>query len=102
MPVVKKIPKTEVWELRDHRDNTADLYIKGYTLAQLSVMNGQDTRTIKASGKYLPIRVDDSHNLYRYKNGIVRTPYRVLRIRLDEVKHIFNKKTGKKLTVEYN
>ena len=65
-------------------------------------MDGIDTRTIKSSGKYLPVRIDDSQNYNRYKRGILKKPYRVLYIRLDEIKHIFNKKTRKKLTVEYN
>lgn len=58
MPVMKKINSTDLWEIRDHRDNTSKLYVKAYTLAQLSFLDGIDTRTIKTSGRYLPLRVD--------------------------------------------
>lgn len=102
MSIRKSLPRTELWELRDHRDNTMDQYVKCYSLAQLSIMDGKDTRTIKNSSKYLAVRIDDCHNLSRYKRGILKKPYRVLYIRLDEIKHIFNKKSGKKLVVEYN
>lgn len=63
-------------------------------------MDGIDTRTIKNSKKYLPVRIDDNQNLSRYKRGVYKKPYRVLYIRLDEIKHIFNRKSGQKLVVE--
>lgn len=93
MTIRTKIPRGELWELRDHRDNTSGTYVKCYTLAQLSIMDGLDTRTIKNSKKYLPVRIDDSHNMSKYKAGIYKKPYRVLYIRLDEIKHIFNKRS---------
>ena len=100
MVIVKKIGRSDVWELRDHRDNTAKDLIKWYTLAQLSLLDGIDTRTIKTCGRYLPIRIDDGHSTYKYKKGEVKKPYRVLWVRLDEIKYIFKKKTWKKLVVE--
>lgn len=100
MSIVNKISKGDLWELRDHRDNTSGELIKCYTLAQLSLMDGIDTRTIKNSKKYLPVRIDDNQNLSRYKRGVYKKPYRVLYIRLDEIKHIFNRKSGQKLVVE--
>lgn len=98
----KNLPRQELWEIRNHRDETAKDLIKGYTLSQLSLLEWKDPRTIKNSSKYLPIRVDDAQSLAKYKAGNKRNPYRILYIRLDEIKFIFNKKSGKKLVVEYN
>ena len=100
MAVRKSIARAEAWELRDHRDNTSKDFIKWYTLAQLSLLDGIDTRTVKTCGRYLPIRVDDGKSVYLYKQGLLKKPYRILWIRLDEIKYIFNKKTHKKLVVE--
>lgn len=100
MPVVKKINSTDLWELRNHRDNTAKEMLKAYTISQVSFMDGKDTRTIKASGKYFPIRVDTWQALAQYKAGDKKNPYMILRVRLDEIKYLFNKRTGKKLTIE--
>lgn len=102
MAIKRDLAPAEAWELRDHRDNTARDFIKGYTLAQISLLDGIDTRTVKTCGRYLPIRVDDGKSLYLYKQRQLKRPYRILRIRLDEIKYIFNKKTHKKLVVEYN
>lgn len=100
MPVIKKLEQTDLWELRHHRDNTAKEMLKAYTLTQLSFMDGKDTRTIKTSGKYFPIRIDIWASNYRYKTWYQKNPYITLRVRLDEVKYLFNKRTGKKLTIE--
>jgi hypothetical protein len=102
MPVKRFLPRMELQEILEHRDYTLDSLIKCYTLTQLSVMDGIDTRTIKKSPKYLPVRIDDSQNQSKFRRGIYKKPYRVLYIRLDEVKHIFNVKSGKNLVVEYN
>ena len=100
MTIRTKISKSDAREIRDHRDNTSGELIKCYTLSQLSLMDGIDTRTVKNSKKYLPVRIDDNQNLSRYKRGIYKKPYRVLYIRLDEIKYIFNKKSGQKLVIE--
>lgn len=101
MPIMKKIDKTDMRELRDHRDNTSKDFVKCYTLAQLSFMDWIDTRTIKTSGRYLPVRVDTWVKLYDFKNGRCKKPYSVMRIRMDEVKFLFSKRNkGKKLTTE--
>ncbi len=39
MPVKTKIDKTDMRELRDHRDNTAGELVKCYTLSQISLMD---------------------------------------------------------------
>ena len=49
MPVMKKINKTDLREIRDHRDNTSKDLVKCYTLSQLSLLDGIDTRTVKTS-----------------------------------------------------
>lgn len=100
MPIMKKINQTDLWEIRDHRDNTSKDLVKAYTLTQLSFMDGIDTRTVKTSWKYLPIRVDVAGSLSQFKAGKQKKPYMTLRIRLDEIKLLFNKRTGKKLTIE--
>lgn len=100
MAVKRDLARAEAWELRDHRDNTSKDLIKWYTLSQLSLLDGIDTRTVKTCGRYLPIRVDDGKSVYLYKQWQLKKPYRILWIRLDEIKYIFNKKTHKKLVVE--
>ena len=100
--IKRSLPRQELWEIRDHRDNTAKDLIKGYTLSQLSFMDWKDTRTVKTSGRYLPVRIDDWQSMASYRNRWKKTPYRIVYIRLDEIRYIFNKKTGKKLVVEYN
>lgn len=96
------LQERELQQLIHHRDYTAKDLIKWYTLGQLSFLDWIDVRTVKYSWKYLPVRVDDSGAIDKYKRGLGRRPYRVLYIRLDEIKYIFNKKTGKNLVVEYN
>jgi len=98
--VKKSLSEPQLFELRDHRDNTAWDLIKVYTIAQLSYMDWIDQRTVKTSKKYLPVRVDSWPALYRYKNGENSKPYRVMYIRLDEVRALYNKRTGNKLSIE--
>ena len=100
MPIMKKISKNDTREIRDHRDNTSKELIKCYTLAQISLMDWIDTRTVKNSPKYLPVRVDSSRWLYRLKRWETTKAYTVKYIRLDEIKYIFNKRTWKKLTID--
>lgn len=101
MPIIKSLPRAERGELIDHRDNTAKEMIKCYSLRQLSFMDGVDTRTIKTSGRYLPVRLDTGEATSRFKRGITKKTYMVRYIRLDEIKFIFSKRNkGKKLTIE--
>jgi hypothetical protein len=39
MPVITKLEKSALAEIRDHRDNTSKELIKTYTLTQLSFMD---------------------------------------------------------------
>ena len=100
MPVIKTLPSTDREELRDHRDNTSKLMIKTYSLRQLSYMDWIDTRTIKNSWRYIPVRVDTWESLYRFKRWESKKPYMIRYIRLDEIKFIFNKRTKKTLSVD--
>lgn len=100
MAVIRKISRTDAREIRDHRDNTAKDLIKCYTLSQLSIMDWIDTRTIKTSGRYLPVRIDHTQAIAQFKAWRTKKPYSIMWIRLDEIKFLFNKRTHKKLTVE--
>jgi hypothetical protein len=99
MPVKTKIDKTDMRELRDHRDNTAGELVKCYTLSQISLMDWIDTRTVRTSWRYLPVRVDNCQSLSNFKAWKQKKPYKIMWIRLDEIKTIFWKRNKwKKLT----
>ena len=101
MPIVKKINRTDLQELRDHRDNTLGELVKCYTLSQISFMDWIDTRTVKTSWRYLPVRIDTWISLSYFKKWLLKKPYSVMWIRLDEVRDLFKKRNnGKKLTIE--
>lgn len=98
--IKKNISEPQLFELKDHRDNTAKDLIKVYTPSQISFMDWISQDTVKTSKKYLPVRVDSWPALYRYKTWENSKPYRVMYIRLDEIKFIYNKRTWNKLVVE--
>ncbi len=101
MPIMKKIDKTDMREIRHHRDNTAWELIKVYTLTQISLMDWIDTRTVRASGRYLPVRIDNCQSLCNFKAWKQKKPYKIMWIRLDEIRDIFSKRNkGKKLTID--
>jgi len=100
MPVIRTLPKADKEELRDHRDNTSKLMIKTYTLRQLSYMDWIDTRTVKNSPRYIPIRVDTWESATRFRVWRTKKPYMIRYVRLDEIKFIFNKRTKKNLIVD--
>lgn len=90
-----------MYELKDHRDNTINILIKCYTAAQLSFMDNIDEYKVKTSPKYLPVRVDSWPAILRYKKLQQKKPYRVMYIRLDEIRSLFKKRTGKSLDVSH-
>lgn len=100
MPVITKLEKAALAEIRDHRDNTSKELIKTYTLTQLSFMDWVDTRTVKTSGRYLPVRIDSWTKQYDFKNWRTKKAYTVKYIRLDELRYIYNKRTWKKLVID--
>lgn len=100
MAVRTKLADRQLFELRDHRDNTAWELIKCYSPSQLSLMDWIDERTVKTSRKYLPVRVDSWPAMDRYRHGEQNKPYRVMYIRLDEIRALYHKRTGNKLEIE--
>lgn len=100
MSIKRKLSEPQIFELRDHRDNTAWELVKCYTAAQLSYMDWVDEVVVKKSNRYLPVRVDSWPALYRYKNGENSKPYRVMYIRLDEIRALYKRRTGNTLAIE--
>lgn len=96
-----KIPDQKKKEILDHVYNTSDSLIKCYELRQLSLLEWKDATYIKNDPRFLPVRIDST--VYRMRSGkrwYTKT-YVIKRIRLDEIKHIFNQRTWRKLVVEY-
>lgn len=100
MVIKRTLSPWQVLELRDHKNNTAGELIKVYTPAQLSFLDWVDDRTIKTSKKYLPVRVDSWPAVSRFRRGEQEKMYRIMYIRLDEVRALYNKRTGNKLVIE--
>lgn len=99
MAITKRINQTDLNEIKDHLRNTAKDLVKGYTISQLSLMDWIDTRAVKKSWKYIPIRVDTATSKYYYETRKSNKPYMTFRIRLDEIKYLFNKRTWKHLGI---
>ena len=100
MTIPTTINHGDLQEIRDHIENTARDLIKWYTTRQLSIMDKQDSSKIKRNPKYLPVRIDTSQSLWEFRRWRTRKPYKIFYIRLDEIRYIFNKRTGKKLVIE--
>jgi len=96
MAIRKSINNTELRQIKHHLENTAWELIKWYTLAQLSLMDWKDTRTIRNSWDYLPIRIDNSKSYFDFRKWLQKKPYMTLYIRVDEIKQLFNKRNKKK------
>ena len=100
MTIKKELSDAQLFELKDHRDNTMWTLIKVYTPAQLSYMDNVDQVSVKTSKKYLPVRVDSWPAVDRYRRWEQSKPYRVMYIRLDEIRALYHKKTGNRLEIE--
>lgn len=101
MPVKKSISDTQLFELRDHRDNTAWELIKCYTVSQLSYMDWVAEDTVRRNWKkYLPVRVDSWPAMDRFRRWEQAKPYRIMYIRLDEIRALYHKRTGNTLAIE--
>ena len=101
MPVKRKISDTQLFELRDHRDNTAWELIKVYTASQLSFMDRVDENTVRRNQKkYLPVRVDSWPAMDRFRRWLQAKPYRIMYVRLDEIRALYHKRTWNKLEIE--
>jgi hypothetical protein len=55
---------------------------------------------VKTSKKYLPVRVDSGPAIDRFRRWEQKKPYRVMYIRLDEIRALYHKRTGNKLEIE--
>ena len=100
MTIKRELSDSQIFELRDHRDNTSWDLVKCYTAAQLSYMDNVDQVVVKRSKKYLPVRVDSWPAMDKYRHGQQRKPYRVMYIRLDEIRALYHKRTGNTLAIE--
>lgn len=96
MVIRKSLNNTELRQIKHHLENTAWELIKWYTLTQLSLMDWKDTRTIRNSWDYLPIRVDNGKSYFDFRKWLQKNPYMTLYIRVDEIKQLFNKRNKKK------
>ena len=100
MTIKKELSDAQLFELKDHRDNTMWTLIKVYTPAQLSYMDNIDQVSVKSSKKYLQLRVDSWPAVDRYRRWEQSKPYRVMYIRLDEIRALYHKRTGNRLEIE--
>ena len=97
MAIYKELSENEELALKDHKMHTEWELIKCYTLKQLSYIEGIDSRTIKKSPKYLPVRVDDYRSLFYYNKWETNKPYSLKYIRVEEIENILSKKLGYKI-----
>lgn len=95
------ISPTKKQEIIDHINNTSHELIKCYDIKQLSLIEWKAPQYIKKDPRFLPVRIDTAMYRTKQKMGFNRKCYSVKYIRLDEIKHIFNQRTGRKLVVEY-
>ena len=100
MAIKTSLTPSLLFELKDHRDNTMLNLIKCYTAVQLSYMDWIDERTVKTSKKYLPVRVDSWPAMDKFRRWKQTKPYRIMYIRLDEIRALYKKRTGNTLEIE--
>lgn len=87
-------------EIRHHLENTQNFLIKVYNKKQLSIMDWIPPQKIdKMPYKYLPVRIDNKQSCFHYYTPWYsgKKPYSTWYIRLDEIKWIYKKRTGKDL-----
>lgn len=96
MVITRSLIPAEIDEIKSHLDLTAWTMVKAYTLKQISLLDWIDTRTVKTSGKYMPVRLDYREYRYAYNIWRYKKPYQIRWIRVDEIKFIYNKRNRKK------
>lgn len=96
-----KISDTKKREIIDHVYNTSHELIKCYDIKQLALIEWKNVQSIKKDPRFLPVRIDTSMARTKQKMWANRNCYTTKRIRLDEIKHIYNKRTWRKLVVEF-
>lgn len=98
---IKNISETDKREIRNHLETTADTMIKAYTQSQLALMDWKPIESIKHWWAYIPVRIDWSYNLWKYKNNPNRKPYQIRYVRVDEIKALYGKRNkGRKKLIE--
>lgn len=102
MAIKTSLTPSLLFELKDHRDNTMWNLIKCYTAVQLSYMDWIDERTVKTSKNYLPVRIDSWPAMDKFRRWKQTKPYRIMYIRLDEIRALYKKRTGNTLEIEIN
>lgn len=100
MVITRELIPAELEEIKNHLDLTAWTMPKAYTLKQISFLDGIDTRTVKTCWKYMPVRLDYKEHKYEYNKGRFKKPYQIRRLRVDEIKFVFNRRNRKKKLVE--
>ena len=97
--MLKKLNKNDNFTLRDHIENSRDKMIKGYTLAQLQVMEWIGLGAVKnrISKKFIPVRFDHALKIDAYRRWKSPVPYSVKYIRLDELLSYLQRASGKKV-----
>lgn len=95
-----KTKERSMREIQHHLENTAWRLIKIYNKKQLAMMDWIKPMYIeKRPDKYLPVRLDKASMSWKYytPGRTARKPYSIWYIRLDEVKGIYRKRTGRNL-----
>lgn len=87
MTVVRKVRDVDLQNIIDHRNNTASLMCKAYTVAQLSMIENVSKEVIYKSWKYIPVRIDWSQARKKTQRG-----YSVKYIMVSEFEKILSKK----------
>lgn len=100
MVITRELIPAELDEIKSHLSLTALTMPKAYTLKQISFLDGIDTRTVKTCWKYMPVRLDYREHKHFYNTWRYKKPYQIRRLRVDEIKFIFNRRNRKKKLVE--
>lgn len=74
--------------------------IKAYSIGEIAFLDWIDTRTVRNSWKYIPVRFEDRTVRRDMRNGRTTRTYTERRVRVDEIKYIFNKRNQTKRLVE--
>jgi len=85
---ITKVRDADLQNIIDHRNNTADLMVKAYTVAQISMIENISKDKVYKSWRYIPIRID-----WRDQRRSVRG-YTTRYIMVSEFEKILSKKAG--------
>lgn len=96
------LPQREIETIRNHLETTAWSLVMCYTQAQLAALDWVSTSVIRHSGKYMPVRFDNrmARRDFHHRNDWRRKPYTIKRIRVDEIKFVYNRRNKRHKLVE--